>query len=210
MTKCLLTFGDSWPAGSELDARCNDQRFPELVARALGLGSINLAEPATSIDHAVLNLIQRTDLADSMVLFCVTAKERGMYFDGGQRVELHPQHTQLPSVSYYSYLYSDKLGEYNRIKNVLLVQEICNRLNVPVRFVCNWNHPPQHALIDPDLFYPQSLVEILGIANFEDDSSFYSTRGCSPYINPNLGHPNLAGHRLIADTLTAWIQSTIK
>lgn len=210
MISRLVTFGDSWPAGSELDARCSNQRFPELVASSLGLDSVNLAEPGTSMDHAVFNLLQRTDLSDSMVLFCVTARERGMRFDGNQRVELHPQHKDLASVSYYSHVYSQELGEHNRIKNTLLVQEICARLGVPLHFVCNWNHPPQHPLIKPDLFHPQSLVEILGLANFEDDDNFYYTRECSPYIRPNLGHPNLSGHQLIADTLTQWIRPTIK
>ena len=207
MTSRLVAFGDSWPAGSELPQHEMGQRFPELVAHNLGMTCANLAQPSTSIDHAVrefLNILPA--LKHSAVLFCLTAKERGLYFENGAVKELHSQHRDPASLNYYSHVYSEELGEYQRTKNVLLVQELCARHRVPCFFVCNWNDTPKHEAINTVLFHPLSLVEILGIPNFENSDLFYTLRETSPYIVPNQGHPNLAGHQLIAQTLTTWIQ----
>lgn len=207
MTSRLVAFGDSWPAGSELRQNEMSLRFPELLAHNLGLKCVNLSQPSTSIDHAVrefLNVLP--GLTDSAVLFCLTAKERGLYFESGVAKELHSQHRDPACLNYYSHVYSEELGEYQRAKNVLLVQELCARHRIPCFFVCNWNDIPRHEQINQQLFHPQSLVEILGIPNFEHSDLFFTLRETSPYIVPNQGHPNLAGHRLIADTLTSWIQ----
>jgi len=115
----------------------------------------------------------------------------------------------LASLNYYSYIYSERLAEFNRIRNVLVVQQLCEKFNIPLMFVCNWNHAPTHTTIQAHKFYQQSLVEILGMANFEDDDNFFVTRALNPYIKPNQSHPNVQGHNLIASTLTNWIKEKI-
>lgn len=211
MTKKLVAFGDSWPAGSELKNNEMGRRFPELLAQNLGIDCVNMAQPSTSIDHAVREFLGvLPDLHDTAVLFCLTAKERGLYFEDGAPRELHSQHRDPACLNYYSHVYSEELGEYHRIKNVLLVQELCRGHNIPCFFVCNWNDRPQHLEIDLAQFHPQSLVEILGIPNLENSDLFFTLRETSPYIVPNQGHPNLDGHQLIADTLTRWIRPSIK
>lgn len=211
MIEKLVTFGDSWPAGAELADQDLHTRFPDVVAKNLKLESVNLSQCGTSIDHAVLEFLKNIDsIADdhSAVLFCLTAIERGMYFDP-QPQELHPQHRDLPSLSYYSHIYSQELANHNRLKNVLLVQELCEKFKVPLMFVCNWNSPPIHSLLRSHRFYHKSLVEILGIKNFEDDNNFFVTREQCKYIKPNQGHPNVQGHDLIAQELTNWIKEKI-
>jgi hypothetical protein len=210
MAKQLVTFGDSWPAGEELDSANLHYRFPDLIAKSLSVESRNLSQPATSIDHAVSKFLNNLDqLQDSAVLFCLTARERSIYFQDNDARELHPHRKDLPSLSYYSYIYSDQLAEFNRIRNVLLVQELCEKFRIPLMFICNWNHAPQHSVIESHKFYPQSLVEILGMSNFEDDDNFFVTRERNVYIKPNQGHPNVQGHQLIASTLTNWIKEKI-
>lgn len=208
--KRLFTFGDSWPAGSELSDADLCYRFPELVAKDCNLESRNLSEPATSIDHAVFKFLQILDELqdDSAVLFCLTAKERSLYFNHRERKELHPTRTDVASLSYYSHIYSEELGEHNRVKNTILIQELCEKFKIPLFFVCNWNRPPKHTLIRSH-FYHRSLVEILDIPNAEDDENFFVTRERSPYIRPNLGHPNVKGHQLIAKELTNWIKEKL-
>jgi hypothetical protein len=210
MAKQLVTFGDSWPAGAELQDLT--LRFPDVIANQLNLTSLNLSQCSTSIDHAVLeflNFIKNNNYQDSVVLFCITAVERNIYFNNGNPCELHPTRNDLESLNYYAHIYSQELGEFNRVKNILLVQELCQRFQLPVFFVCNWNNLPTNNLINIDNFYKKSLVEILNIPNAESNKNFFEERTRSKYIKPNQGHPNVQGHNLIATELFHWIQEKI-
>jgi hypothetical protein len=119
--KNLIVFGDSWPAGADLQDPQKDS-FPAILSQKLNLNCKNLSQRGTSIDHAV-NVFLKTDVTDSMVLFCATGYARTMKIDSDQIFEVHPQDPNMEW--YYTRLYSDELGKLNWIKNCLLVQEIC-------------------------------------------------------------------------------------
>jgi hypothetical protein len=52
--KTLVTFGDSWPAGAELQN--SEHPFGQLLANQLGCKFANCAEPATAIDNLIFQL----------------------------------------------------------------------------------------------------------------------------------------------------------
>jgi hypothetical protein len=201
----LLVFGDSWPAGAELAP--GQKAFPELLKDILNIEVENLSEPATSIDHAVLQLVRiltPTNAKDYKILFCVTGYSRSLFFKDGITQELHPRNRNIESVSYYSHIYSKELAEFNLLKNILFVQSLCSQLQVPIYFIFNWSSVPNHPLINKKLFYPKSLTEILDISNLDDD--LVCSVVSNHYIVPNISHPNQQGHEVIAQTLGAWIK----
>jgi hypothetical protein len=201
--KNLTVFGDSWPAGADLQNPNNDA-FPALLANKLNLNLVDLSQRGTSIDHAVRAFLN-TDITDSVVLFCITGYARTMYLDRDYAFEVHPMDPGMEW--YYTKLYSDKLGKLNRIKNCLLVQEICKNKKIPVYFVSNWDQLPDHKLIDKTLWCSKTLIQMTGSTPISLDSdvdwSKINRKNMIRYSN----HPNEAGHKLIAEELYTWISS---
>lgn len=212
--KKLLVFGDSWPNGQELENPTRDS-FPVLLADLVEFESIeNFSKPSTSVDQAVyefINAINNLDTAtyDYTILFCLTGSDRSMYMSGKNTMEIHPYNTDAISKAYYLYIHSDELAKFNLIRNILLVQEMCNNRNIPVYFVSNWNSVPEHDLITACIF-DKTLVGILGMVNFDDpvvsDGPFAQLKQ-SNYVLPNDCHPNPAGHKKIAEELANWINN---
>lgn len=211
--KTLCCFGDSWPAGAELAGSDFSKRFPNLIAQNLAVQCKNFAEGGTSIDqaaHRFLSMLTEIRWSKGGVLFCLTAFERGIFFVNGEPTELHPAVKQTANTSYYAHIYSDELHEFNRIRNVLLVQSLCKNYNIPLWFVCNWNRNPNHVLIDNSKFYSRSLIEVLGLDGWHGwRPGVFDQMINHEYITPNANHPNLQGHAKIADALTEWIKETL-
>ena len=208
--KKLVVFGDSWPAGAELiDA--NQTCFPSIMGDILEIQIDNQSQSGSSADQALLKFLNY-DLIDCAVLFCFTSYARYIRFDNAKDFEVHPNNRDLASLGYYAELYSDDLGQFNFLKNILVVQGVCKSSNIPVYCVSNWNTVPNHKLIDLNIFYKKSLFEILGMTNVTTESAkeynfkLQMLRN-KQYIYPNTAHPNAQGHRLIAEELASWINS---
>jgi hypothetical protein len=206
--KKLVVFGDSWPAGAELTDP-GQYCFPSLIGNLLNLQVDNQSQPGTSADQSVLRFLNY-DLNNCSVLFCFTSYTRYIRFDNSQDLEVHPNNKDLASLNYYTQFYSDELGKFNFLKNILIVQGVCKSLNIPVYCITNWNTVPDHKLIDSNTFYKKSLFEILGMTNVTTESAKeYDFRlqmlRNKQYIYPNSSHPNINGHKLIAEELASWI-----
>lgn len=201
----LVVFGDSWPAGFGLK-NPGEESFPELLGKQLNARVLNLSQCATSINHAVWNLFEflkdRDDQYQDKILFCLTGKIRHWHFDKGVACEIHPTNTDIVSKAYYSYIYSDELGHIEWIKNIILIQEICRQHLLPVYFVSNWDNLPDHPMIDLNNFYSKSLLNLFGFENISEEK-FTNSHMNNIYMT-NI-HPNVAGHKLIADSLGNWI-----
>jgi lysophospholipase L1-like esterase len=208
--KQLVVFGDSWPAGSEL-TNPSEHCFPSVLGELLKIQIDNQSQSGTSVDQALLRLLNY-NLVDCGVLFCFTSYARYIRFDNSQDFEVHPNNKDLASLNYYTQFYSDELGKFNFLKNILIVQGVCKSLNIPIYCVTNWNTVPDHKLIDSNTFYKKSLFEILGMTNVTTESAKeYDFRlqmlRNKQYIYPNSSHPNIDGHKLIAQELALWINS---
>lgn len=205
----LVVFGDSWPAGAELESPATDA-FPTLIANQLGIELTNLAEPGTSIDQAVYKLLQTSlNFESALILFCLTGISRSMYIDGRPR-EIHPTADNPRSVAYYKYIHSTELDKFNCIRNVLSVQQHCQALGYQVLFVNNWDKVPKHSAINENLFYNKTLTEILNInQNLDSNGLDWYNLSQHKYIIPNKCHPNTDGHSIIATELSSWIKEKL-
>jgi hypothetical protein len=100
-------------------------------------------------------------------------------------------------------VHSNELSDANRIKNIILVDNLCRQFSLPVYFVLNWDEHPDHPLIDLSKFYSTSLLNLFKLDNMPEE------KFTSDYINNTYMiqfHPNNLGHQVIADALFNWIQ----
>jgi hypothetical protein len=207
----LVVFGDSWPAGAELSNR--QDAFPFLISKKLGLNLRQVAADGSSQPFDVHQFIRwlehpTTDRTNSIVLFCFTGKDRSWFFQNGLIRNIHPSIKDPEITAYYRYLHSIELSDAEALKHILLVQSLSKTFNVTIRMIMNWDNIPQCSLIDRNMVYPLSLVGILGgfVTSETGLTNFFTE---SQYIVPNISHPNVEGHKLIANTLADWLQPTV-
>jgi hypothetical protein len=216
--KKLLVLGDSWVYGAELKNPDNDS-WPVLLGKILDIDVKNFGVPATSLDHVVQLLLSNfnhspeyvdwhhnKDIEYSLVL-AVTGSTRSMYFENREFKEIHINTPGMAVESYYKYLYSEEMRLFNLHRNIILIQNFCNVFNINVCFVSNWESIPTHNLIDQSLWHKKSLVEILGIENFDTREPLITKMSENPYIFPNRNHPNEQGHIKIASELAEWLKN---
>ena len=105
-------------------------------------------------------------------------------------------------------MHSTELSDAEALKHILLVQSLSKTFNVTIRMIMNWDSIPQCSLIDRNIVYPLSLAGILGgfVTSETGLTNFFTE---SQYIVPNISHPNVEGHKLIANTLADWLQPTV-
>lgn len=204
--KNLIVFGDSWPYGFDLEDPESDC-FPNVIAKKLDYRLFNFSEPSTSQDQAIyklLNLLNsNTEIfLDSKILFCFTAISRGIYFLNGKDFEIYHQNKKFKD--YYTNIYSEELGQFTYTKNLLLIQNLCKNLSIPVYCISNWDNVPDHKMIDKSTVYNKTLFEILGIPSCEEMAHSDNQFKNNPYLNRS-SHPNKQGHELIAQELSSWI-----
>jgi hypothetical protein len=199
-------FGDSWPAGAELFVNEKSYTFPNVLGKLLGMNTVNLSRDGSSIDESVFYLLdyfQRSEILKHpdqySILFCLTSYSRLMMITSNQEVT-----QMLPSAphseKYYKYFYSEDNAKFNLVRNLILVQHICESNNIPIYFVFNWDESPSHILLNNDKIYYKTLVEILGMDRNTDLTTQFNS--CE-YIGQC--HPNIEGHKLIAEELSKWI-----
>lgn len=208
--KNLLVFGDSWPAGEEL-ANPGNSCFPYVISQKLGLELKNYSQPSTSIDQALHRMLHDVDdFGESIVLFCLTGKSRSMIIrDRDETLELHPLVATPASTAYYKYIHSDKLDEFNRIRNILAAQQFCSQKKIECLFVSNWDPLPMHPAINLKNFYSKTLTEIINLSVKDQHTPWTRQDRLSKFIFPNSCHPNDGGHLIIGNALSEWIKEKI-
>jgi len=206
----LVSFGDSWPAGAELNP--GEKPFGQLIAEQLDLEHDNYSQPGTSIPHMILQLqqsIKDDPGSHPMALFCITSSSRSIHYDDGLLYtgwkEIHISKKDAASVSYYRDLYSDQLAHFHANVYILALQQICTRHNIKDRYVFCWESFNLMPGINTSKIYPRTLVDIIGagMPAGRKDVLIDSNHEC---VKPNENHPNQKGHQKIADELTKWIQ----
>lgn len=219
MEKIFLCFGDSFPAGAELQNL--DHRFPVLIAKQLGLELKDYSQGATSIDHSVLfflDFLETTWQADNQyhALFCLTDASRSLHFSpAGDPIEITPHLNSPAAQVFYKWIFDTHYEKFAWKKNILLIECLCEKYGIKGYFVNNWEHP-----YDPSglvkRYYPQSICSFLGYQDRECNVGY--DHGCNPFQqslakNTNIYfqtkgyHPNELGHATIADKLSQWIST---
>lgn len=210
----LFVFGDSWPSGEGLDDPVNDA-FPKLVGNQLNREVVNLSESGTSIDHAVHKFLENVQHINSndIIMFCVTGISRSAIFDNDILIELHPKNTSEVCEFYYSRMYTDQLGQYNCLRNMLLVQELAKNKNIKLYFIMNWDKMPENDLLDTDYICDTSLLGMITLDVINVDSQIDWTKVKPLWKYGQLSnlllanHPTKQGHSVIAEKIINWLNT---
>lgn len=203
--KTLVTFGDSWPAGAELQH--NEQPFGKLLADRLGCNFVNCAEPATAIDNLIFqldNYIKSSKIHNTVAVFFLTDMSRAVVYKDKKLSQVQPLYEDQ---WYLQYLYSEELSTFRANVAVLALQQMCTVAGIEDRYVMGWTRfPIMFSGIDLNKIYDQGRTTCLNLFGGADGDTNYIYHKDNQYIRPNQDHPNQLGHQCIADTLYEWIK----
>lgn len=172
MKRMIATFGDSWPAGEEL-ANPDSESYGALLAKSLNYdGHINFGEPASSIDHMVIQLMRFVKILDEhpdtewLLVFDCTQTGRHLFFDPTtdrfiRHGELHNIDDQYPHLRIYAKRLLDQVDfeQYNAFcagRAVTWIQNFCKTQNYKYLFIKHLQDFPESEfdqIIDWQHFY---------------------------------------------------------
>jgi len=213
MSKQLVTFGDSWPAGAELKDKT--QSFGHLLAKMLNISLYeNWAISATSNDRMILQLKkyiqEHTTPTNHIAIFFITSVSRHLHLDLDNKIKemkVPPDWKSEadPLVSnWYRYFHNNEYDNFNLYKTFLSLQRICEQYHIQDYYVSGWtNFDFEMPGVDTKKIFPKTCIEMFGGKNAIEFHDFDK----NPYIYPNISHPNEQGHALIAKNVYQWITS---
>jgi len=207
----LVVFGDSWPAGVELNP--GEKTFGEILHEKLGTQEfINCSQEGTSIDHLLIQLkeyMSRTKFLTDTVVFFITNPIRYMLHQDNEWRTIRPTGDKSHNTKfYYEHLQSDELDNHRANITVLALQKMIQSSETIVKDIylegwtkINWTYPG----IDKRKFVPKTALEMFQ-AKMNTSTNELVKYQNNPYIYPNKYHPNQKGHQLIADELYEFIK----
>lgn len=221
MKKVLLNFGDSWAFGCEL-ADPVKQNYCYYLGQQLEFDEVrNFSMPSSSIGHMVWQfrtfLDTKRDDEQYLASFFLTAKERFLLdisLDDKLPFTLSPRgagehtirRTQLAADHingfWYRYCHNDVMDIIRTNTELLALQQLCQHYKINYFFLPGWQEFEFWPEINQAHVVPGGCKEILNLKGAQSGDFIEN-----PYIKPNLGHPNVEGHRRIAKLIHRWIKS---
>ena len=206
MTKKLLVFGDSWPAGAEL--LDGEKTFGEILSIKLGVDFVNYSQQSTSLEHMLLQLQKfidsGNDYSKTKCLFFLTSKTRSIYYNGKKWLSL------TSNDAHYVHLYSSELALLRSNMVVLCLQSICKQFGIDDYYIGGWEKfEVMLPGINLDKIYDQGNTHCLNFfkiyENDPTDDANFIFYDYNHFIKPKICHPNQLGHETIANKLYEWM-----
>lgn len=203
----LITFGDSWPDGCELDE--NGSPYGRLLAQKLALDFVNCARESTSNDHMILQLrdyIASGCCKADLAVFFITSPDRMLYIDEhGQDHEIYPSagDNETRAQAHFRWFHSRPQTHFRLNSTMLALQHMCQSQGMRDYYIVGWNRCVfDFPGIDLGKIFDQGKTTCAELLGCQPDQALDRR---NPYVWPNHFHPNQAGHELIADRLYQWI-----
>ena len=224
MKTLLVSFGDSWTFGSELDIP-RERPWPVHLANALDAESLNMGTPASSIGHLVVQLfdfIKNHYDSDRRTIFAVGLSGLTRYLSysnadqefvnitpeavyktsnihlSGRPPETVPQFNNYAQQTYR--LVEDSVyNEFLACQAIFQFQQFCQYNEIDRIFFSyfdqltpdNFGH-----VLYKDLIYPTTITQALAGQEYS-----IPTIRTNEYFTGKLFHPNVLGHKRIAEIL---------
>lgn len=225
MQTLLVTFGDSWTFGSELDLP-EEQNWTKHLSGLLGCNSLNLSYPASSIGHLTVQLFEFIKQADKYrdckKIFAVGLTGATRYLTYSNRLNefinitpeatyrtnnIHKSGRPPETANEFSTLAGEiyrmvECTEYNTFvleQTMMLFQNYCQLNNIDVIFFSYFDYVPVSNLVDTTHYYTETLTKTLTGKEYVVEE----TRN-NEYFAGKLFHPNKHGHKQIAHILKAF------
>ena len=219
MKKVLVTFGDSWPEGSELGS---NRTYGKLLQEQMGFDEFyNYGAGATSNEHLVTQLqsyFQKHHKPDykTTAIFFLTNPHRSAYWPknyGWHNFGQPPKHwtdnDKQMFIKAWLHFHKEEITNMRSNLVVTTLQQWCKNCGVDDYYFSGWiKYPVWYPSVDVSKIWGKGL-ETVGDwfgAPAHTDEVLTDIKN-NPYVYPNLCHPNKLGHQLIADRLQDWIQS---
>jgi len=203
--KTLVTFGDSWPAGAELQN--GEQTFGQLLANRFDCDFVNYAESATAIDNLIFqldNYIKSSKIDNTIAVFFLTDMSRAVVYKDKKLCQVQPLYEDQ---WYLQYMYSEELSAFRANIAMLALQRMCAEAGIEDRYVMGWTRfPIMFSGINLNKIYDKGRTTCLNLFGGADGDTNYIYHKDNHYIRPNQDHPNQTGHQCIADNLYEWIK----
>lgn len=214
MKPTLITFGDSWTNGSDLEDK--NQKYGCVLAELLGYDYEDFSRYSTGVPHLLIqfrNFVNQHQLwphPDSSDRYCavffLSARERGICFDD-QHMPLEMIPTNENFENYFAEVYTDDLGVFNLNNTLLSLQSLCKLYGIQDYYMFGWQTCDLWPEIDRSRFYDRGRSNILNLFAGDRHSNLYDlTNNPNPYMIFRNGHPNVQGHQLIADVIAELIR----
>jgi hypothetical protein len=219
MKKLLVTFGDSWTFGSELDMPSNEN-WTAQVSKMLDVEHVNMSTPASSIGHLTVQLFEfLKQHRDSKLIFMVglSGTTRYLSYSNGKNEFVNitpeavyatrnikssgqpPEHLPyMGELAMYTYRLVEHV-EYNRFlltQVMFLFQNYCKLNDIDLIFFSYFDYLEPSDIVDKTYLYPMSITKAL-------TGSEYSLPDIreNEYFEGKLFHPNTKGHTKIAEII---------
>lgn len=209
----FVTFGDSWPAGAELNV--NEYPFGKIIANNLNLNFINFAEGGSSIEHLTLqlnNFLNLNNSENTIALFFLTEHSRSLYYKNGWKHTFARSDDDITN-KWLKYFYSEELHILRANQTLVYLQAVCNQYKIKDFYVNGWSKFPITIKgIDETKIYKKSTcLEMFSTSVYDliDGPEIFLYNPDNKFIKPKICHPNQLGHNKIAEVLTPWIKETI-
>ena len=219
MKRLLVTFGDSWTFGSELD-KPYQENWTAQMSKMLDCGHVNMSVPASSIGHLTVQLFDfLKQHHDSKLIFMVGLSGTTRYLSycnaKNEFINITPEAVyctqninpngkppeHLPHMGELSkqiYRLVEHV-EYNRFlmtQTMFLFQNYCKLNNIDLIFFSYFDYLEPSDIIYKTKLYPISITKALTNREY----SIPEIRD-NEYFKDTLFHPNAMGHTKIAEIL---------
>lgn len=219
MKKTLVTFGDSWTFGSELD-KPSQQNWTAQISKLFDCDTVNMSVPASSIGHLTVQLfdfLQQSNTQDKIFMIGLSGTTRYLSYSNSkdQFVNITPEAVyctqdikptgQPPENLDYMNLLAKQTYQlvehvnYNRFlltQTLFLFENYCKQNNIPYIFFSYFDYLAPLPIVDKTKLYPTSITKALSGAEY----SIPEIRN-NEYFTGKLFHPNEQGHVKIAELL---------
>ena len=209
-------FGDSWPAGCELNCTPFGTKddtinaFPGIVGRSLDISVQNKGVSGTSLESMIEEFLDADIGSDDIVIFCCTAKTRRLY--RSETGKLNVIQFQFDPIHVNPYE-DERIAShccallYHLTKSRNAIPYFLNSFDCVKHIDKMYFEIPEHSwlipktesilsyLFDPEFFHQWDHHHN---GNFQDWLQTESEL-VKKYIRPNNAHPNQVGHNTIAN-----------
>jgi hypothetical protein len=211
MQRILLTLGDSWPEGAELNF--GDKRYGELIQTALEYDEFYNYGSAGASNEDMMYQLQRY-IAEShepgnqvTAVFFLTNPARTAHFPRFFSWEAD-LNTKMKEVYLHFYRKEHEVMRSSTIVSAL--QACCSNLGFDDYYFSGWvRYPAWLPGTNTNKIWAQgneTAADWFG-ASKHNGEHLLDVKD-NVYIHPNFAHPNQSGHELIANKLTGWISQT--
>ena len=224
MQQVLLTLGDSWPQGGELKEDLGQVPYGNLLRDQLHFDKFyNYGTAGASNEDTIMQLQDyidhnwnETDNVTAIIHLTNPARTRHFPKDWTHWRELDaysddrnhwPTDAKALLQQLVLHFFDDNHTVFRSSATVCALQHWCKRYNIDDYYFSGWvKYPKWLSGVNTDKIWAsgnETAGDWFGASSHNGEH--LTDVETNPYIKPNFAHPNLLGHQLIADKLSAWI-----